>query len=499
MQESASARLTDPTEPRVRLGRFELDKLIGCGGMGIVFRAHDPELARPVALKLWNLDAEQAALALRHEAQCQAQVSHPNVVTIYETGKIGDDTYLAMEFIDGRDVRRWLQTRALMWQELLALFVCAGKGLAAVHARGLVHGDFKPENILLGRDGRVLVADFGVARAVQEVETGADERGPMGTRIYMAPERLHGHRGNAASDQFSFCVALWECLHGVRPFAGINTIQLLDSMEGGRLEAGPAAALVPPSLRRVLRKGLALDPRERYTSVEVLVRELVRVPDRIRRRRRISAGLGVLGVATLVLWLTKPEERPPEAPLRAVHHELSGINPEPAPTLQVDEAEPVDAAEPAEPVDAAEPVDDAEPVDAVEPVDAAEPLDATEPLDEILARIAGDDYGGAMVLWRSEQLDAWTRSESSAELSLEIAKAMHKRALVLETADPKSALTLARLANQVATSVPLEVGTSEAAQVTAEERATATYALYTKLAEQEVAQSKHSTVPSTME
>ena len=210
--------------------------------MGAVFRAHDTKLDREVAVKLLNLRGEKAEAALLHEAQCLARLSgHPNVVTVYDTGKVDDDLFLAMEFVPGINGRHWFNKYYPTCPQAINAFLAAGRGLAAVHAAGLEHCDFKPENVLVATDGRVRVVDFGVARVLRDhVDDGDgddtlmdDASGPLGTTVYMAPERLRGRRGDARADQFSFCVTMWESLFAFRPFTGETATELLTAIEHG--------------------------------------------------------------------------------------------------------------------------------------------------------------------------------------------------------------------------------------------------------------------------
>jgi hypothetical protein len=490
--ETRGMRLVDPDVPRIRLGPFELERLLGCGGMGIVFEARDPELDRPVALKLWNLDAERAELALKHEALCQAQISHPNVVTIYETGKIGDDVYLAMEYVDGMDVRRALRKRTLVWQQILALFIHAGRGLAAVHARGLVHADFKPENVLLSRDGQVLVADFGLARAVGEFEAGAGERKHRagGTRAYMAPERLEGRPGNEWSDQFSFCVALWECLHGVRPFAGETREELLASMKAGELRVGLGAIAAPGLLRKVLRKGLAFDPMDRYESVDELLRELHSVPTRVRWRRRGRVLGVVVGVVAVLVAVLRGEPGTEERSRSEDAHAYFWITPQPDPTLTT-----------------GTPDLDAEVVDpdralAAE-MSAGGGTEADElTVEELVAMIDGGtlkELNDAREACENQRVAARMNVESSVALLLPVARAFMHEARVRETEDPETALVCARNAWFVASSIPLEYGVRPQEAAAAGSLMTAAADMIDELRPRVEAQSKHSTVPSTLE
>src|SRR4051812_10268762 len=249
-----------PGEPLPRgsaVGRYVVLERIGSGGMGVVYAAYDPELDRKVALKLLRPDragaAGEAALRLQRGAQAIARLSDPHVVAVYDAGTFGDQVFVAMELMEGRTLRQWLGEGKRGWREIVDVFVAAGRGLAAAHAAGLVHRDFKPDNVLLGTDGRVKVADFGLARPVGDADPGGGEaalmespgsRGllatpltewgvAMGTPAYMAPEQLRGERADARSDQFSFCVALWEALYGRKPFAGESFREMLDAERRG--------------------------------------------------------------------------------------------------------------------------------------------------------------------------------------------------------------------------------------------------------------------------
>jgi serine/threonine protein kinase len=234
-----------------RLGRYVIIDLLGSGGMGVVYTAYDPDLDRRVALKLLRPDrgpswGETGRLRLLREAQAIARLSHPNVIAVYDAGSFGDQVFVAMEFIEGGTLRQWLEERP-PWREVLDRFLLAGRGLAAAHAAGLVHRDFKPDNVLLSRDGRVRVMDFGLARPIGEPSRMEEWRAPagsggnlaspltqwgeaLGTPGYMAPEQLRGEASDARSDQFSFCVSLYEALYGERPFLGDSPREIVDAV-----------------------------------------------------------------------------------------------------------------------------------------------------------------------------------------------------------------------------------------------------------------------------
>src|SRR5690606_32597738 len=214
-----SRRVCETDEiPGHMFDRFEAFGAV-IGGMGLVIEARDTELERKVAIKLWKQSGPKAQRALLDEAKTLAQLSHRNVVTVYETGRWRERVFFVMEWIDGVDGRVWMDTPRT-WREVRDVFVDAGMGLAAAHDAGIQHRDFKPANMLVGH-GRTVVADFGIADSLRNVENTDPRWGtPAGTPAYMAPERLRGEPGDARSDQFSFCVAMWRGLYGLRPFAG---------------------------------------------------------------------------------------------------------------------------------------------------------------------------------------------------------------------------------------------------------------------------------------
>lgn len=307
-----------------RIGRFTVLEEIGRGGMGIVYSAYDPTLDRRVAVKVLRADAAEGTgtagrARLLREAQATARLSHPNVITVYEVGTLGDDVFVATEYIEGETLRRWTGTGddRKEWPEILSAYIQAGWGLAAAHEAGLVHRDFKPENVLVDENGRVRVLDFGLARAVGDVagiagvvevvddppaaarrRSSANLEVPitwdgavMGTPSYMAPEQHAGGRVDARSDQFAFCIALYEALHGERPFQGPDVLSLRTNIVSGERAEVPARYPVPAWLDAVLDRGLRVKPAERFESMEDLLGELSR--DRSRRRRRVQLGLGL--------------------------------------------------------------------------------------------------------------------------------------------------------------------------------------------------------------
>ncbi len=258
-----------------RVGRYVVKEQIGKGAMGAVYAAHDPELDRTIAIKLLHPgDAHRERI--QREARALARLSHPNVVTALDLGELDGDLALAMELVEGTSLDAWIKA-SHSTDEVLDAFRQAGRGLAAAHDAGLVHRDFKPENVVVGNDGRVRVVDFGLAAG----HDGGTEL--VGTPAYMAPEQLEDGGANAASDQFAFCVSLYQALHGLRPFA----VNLPEEMAYGPA-AGPAKRKVPPFATAVLERGLHVDPAKRFASMTALLAALS--PRRMRTRTRIIIG-----------------------------------------------------------------------------------------------------------------------------------------------------------------------------------------------------------------
>jgi tetratricopeptide (TPR) repeat protein/predicted Ser/Thr protein kinase len=314
--EPATPSRTRSAEPGSVVGRHVVLHELGAGGMGVVYAAYDPELDRKVALKLLlpGAGGDTGRLRLLREAQALGRLSHPNVVGIHDVGTVGEQVWLAMEFVQGQTLRQWLATPR-RWPEVLEVLPKAGEGLAAAHAAGLLHRDFKPENVMVGDDGRVRVMDFGLARAhasSESLEAEPSQSYPertsslassvtrvgavVGTPSYMAPEQFAHEELSAAADQFAFCVTLWEALHGERPFGGDTPMELVASILAGRLHAPAKARAVPGWLRRVCERGLSVDPRQRWPSMSALLDALGKGRTRALARR----GLAVVGVLALL-------------------------------------------------------------------------------------------------------------------------------------------------------------------------------------------------------
>ncbi|OJT20912.1 hypothetical protein BO221_28870 [Archangium sp. Cb G35] len=265
------------------VGRYLVLERLGAGGMGVVYSAYDPELDRRVALKLLRvaalgLEAEEGRAHLLREAQAMARVSHPHVVSVHDVGSFGEQVFLAMELVEAQTLRQWMRATPRSWREVRDVFLDAGKGLAAAHAAGLVHGDFKPENLLVG--ARVRVTDFGLAH-----RAASDTRRAMGgTPAYMAPEQFGpGGHADARCDQFSFCITLYEALYGERPFAGDTERTLVAEMRAGRVRPVPKSTDVPPWLHRLVMRGLEVEPSARHPSMEALLTALQGEPAKRRR------------------------------------------------------------------------------------------------------------------------------------------------------------------------------------------------------------------------
>ncbi|MBL9106768.1 MAG: serine/threonine protein kinase [Myxococcales bacterium] len=293
-----------------RIGRFTVLDRLGEGGMGVVYAAYDAQLDRKVAVKLLRRDTvgndAGARKRLLREAQAMARVGHPNLITVHEAGEHHDSVYVAMEFVKGRSLDGWLATRP-PWREVLAVFRAAGAGLAAAHAAGVVHRDFKPHNVMRGDDGSVKVLDFGLARAIDAAEETTYERAPgslldarmtrtgavMGTPAYMAPEQHCGRVADARSDQYCFSVALYEGLFGRLPFAGETLPELVQNVLAARV-LPPADATVPRWVTRVVLRGMALEPDERFPSLAAMLDALARDPQRRRRQALAGVAAGAL-------------------------------------------------------------------------------------------------------------------------------------------------------------------------------------------------------------
>jgi tetratricopeptide (TPR) repeat protein/predicted Ser/Thr protein kinase len=348
------------------LGRYVVLGELGRGGMSVVYAAYDPELDRRVALKVVRADQMSAThrARLHREAQALARLSHASVVTVFDVGDLALDTFVAMELVEGTSLRDWIR-QPRTWREVVRVVIAAGRGLAAAHAAGIVHRDVKPDNIMISPTGAVKLVDFGLARdlgdkSIDSIDSGqmlsddpvmppedsmsASSSGSMGTAkpleaitqhgfivgtpAYMPPEqRSRRPEADERSDQFSLCATLYEALYRQRPFTTskrevLDRQQMLTVAETPGIDTRtlaappPKDADVPAWLQKVVTRGLAVDPRQRYPSVEALLADLDRDPARTMRRAAAAVGvlLAVATVATLVTWKMLPARQAAAAP-----------------------------------------------------------------------------------------------------------------------------------------------------------------------------------------
>lgn len=338
--EEALARLESKlfAVPRARkaLDRYTLLRRLGQGTSGVVYLADDPKLHRKVAIKLLhprvaigegNLEARARLL---REAQALARSPHPNIVAVYDVGTYDTDAgecgvFIVMEYVEGPTLQTWLGAQKRSWHDVLDVFVAAGRGLAAAHRMGVTHRDFKPANVIVGDEGRVRVLDFGLARGVDGGEdtlpadgstaaklalegTLTHEGTVLGTSAFMAPEQHAGRPADPASDQYSFCVALWEGLYGARPFLG-RSLEELAAMKRTGPPQPPRSVDVPRRLATVLARGLAVEPTRRWPDMDALTDALARAVVPSRWRTRAALALGPAAVLAFGGWLLLRDDR----------------------------------------------------------------------------------------------------------------------------------------------------------------------------------------------
>ncbi len=354
-----------------RIGRFAVLRQLGAGGMGVVYAAYDEQLDRKIALKLLRPDREYSArneARMQREARAMATLSHPNVVQVYEVGLFEDQVFLAMEFVQGQTLTAWLKAEERAWQHTLDVMIQSGEGLHAAHDAGVVHGDFKPDNILIDTQDKARVVDFGLSRRVDPADSSAKLHGPAGlsksmriadqvevsrvtlrtapvppeppidleamrsnariagTPAYMAPEQHRQRPADQRSDQWSFCVTLYIALYGRHPFAGEGLLALVLNVCDGNLHPPPPGSAVPPGVFVALARGLAVDPEDRWPTMIDLLAALDRGSGRARdpefdlsvaRRQRLllsgAVALSAIGVTVVFVVSSPSDDRLPTA------------------------------------------------------------------------------------------------------------------------------------------------------------------------------------------
>jgi serine/threonine-protein kinase len=338
-----------PSPGRILAGRYMVFDQLGQGGMGVVVAAYDTRLDRRVAIKLLRaeqspeLTAGDGQARLVREAQAMARLNHPHVVAVYDAGSLEDGSlFTAMEYVEGETLRRWCTRQKRSWREVLRAYLDAGRGLAAAHAAGLIHRDFKPDNVLVGQDGRVRVTDFGLARAdsgspspeqptpilsSETWDSALTEPGTlMGTPKYMAPELMRGEPAGVRTDLYAFCVSLYEALYEQLPFSGQSMAEYSRARREGRLSPPPAQSQVPAWVARTVAQGLQVDPLQRPASMAALLATLENDPELKRQSQRRMAAVASGGVvlAVLAIWGWAGQQ-PPLASCGQAARRLDGI------------------------------------------------------------------------------------------------------------------------------------------------------------------------------
>lgn len=357
-----------PLQRGASLGRYVVLDVLGQGGMGVVYKAYDPELDRQIAVKLVRVRGHRKRAAQRRllrEAQALAQLSHPNVISVFDVGTLGHDVFISMELVDGMDVREWLRGSTRERHEVMRIFLAAGKGLGAAHRAGLIHRDFKPDNIVLGSKGRPRIIDFGLARGTNSIEDSSDELESgdsmtsshsgrsgsgsysgrsnhsgtsrnhlntpltqaglvMGTPAYMSPEQHRGEETDARTDQYSFCVSLYFALYGVRPYSGDNPEELKGNVLAAKMAPIPTTPKVPRWIRSILLRGLSVEPADRYPSMDALLADLGKDPAVLRNRILRGSAFAAV-VAGAAFWFGTGTQGEESALCQDGPEELSGI------------------------------------------------------------------------------------------------------------------------------------------------------------------------------
>ncbi|KIG12273.1 High-affnity carbon uptake protein Hat/HatR [Enhygromyxa salina] len=359
-----ATRAGAPTQPD-RLGRYVVLGVLGQGGMGVVYTAYDPQLDRKVAIKLLHSSASPRARdRLVREAQAMARLSHPNVVPVFDSGTVADQAYIVMDHVPGAPLSAWMQ-QPHGWREVVEVFIAAGRGLAYAHGHAIIHRDFKPDNVLVcdTEPRRVQVLDFGLAKSLDGGGAPTDQlsqlpAGPasgesdmadslitavvdpdeedsvdmrllgnsklsvkltragsvMGTPAYMSPEQHRGEAVGPSSDQFSFCVALYEGLWGRRPFAGDTLATIVHAVINQELLPPPSTSTVPSWLWPIISRGLSHDAAARWPSMDALLDALAVDPREGRRRRLVGGAALLVFAGAAAFGLTRTPEPVVDAP-----------------------------------------------------------------------------------------------------------------------------------------------------------------------------------------
>lgn len=326
-------------QPGTQFGRYVIKKVLGEGGMGVVYAAYDPTLNRKIAIKVLrvsshvsDIDTHSARARMLREAQAMAMVGHPNLVQVFDVGTYQNDVYIAMEFVEGITLREWQKTNPKApWREVLQKYLDAAKGLSAAHKRHLIHRDFKPDNVMVSSDGHVRVMDFGLARHTGQEDTNTTTETPnvlahpltqtgmiMGTPAYMAPEQFLADDTDHRTDQFCFCIALFEALYGYRPFQGETMKGLARSVMRGEITL-PGKSPVDDHILGALLKGLQTELDDRHDNMDMLLDALITEPDTTTQGKpwiMYITSFAVLISGILLYWFSAQllNDRPPPPP-----------------------------------------------------------------------------------------------------------------------------------------------------------------------------------------
>jgi len=338
-REGVTETIVTQAIPQRLAGRYEIEAQLGEGGMGVVYRALDTTLNRPVAIKFLSNEFADAAARYRfqREAQTASSLNHPHILTVYDAGEFEGRQYLITEFVDGGTLKTWVRSAKRTWRQIVELLTGVADGLAVAHAAGILHRDIKPENILISQSGYAKLADFGLAKLAEGADTdltrtlmeGRTRPGVIiGTIPYMSPEQAAGRQVDVRSDIFSFGVLLYESLSGRRPFTGDTGLQVLQAILHS--PAAPLGQDVPLPLRSIVEKALEKDPAERYQSMRDLVVDLRRatrqtiaepalVPVRSdkpggRSWKWIAAGAAAVVAIGGIAWILLRPKSPDAAP-----------------------------------------------------------------------------------------------------------------------------------------------------------------------------------------